>query len=384
MLKPINKTVFTIMWCVLVSVTLAESALARSYAQIDQERRHVDIVIALDVSGSMSGLISSAKQRLWDVVNELGRAQPQPELRLAILSYGNPSYGAASGYVRIDLPFTSDLDAVNETLFGFGTSGGDEYVARVATIAINELDWSDDADALKILFIAGNEAADQDPQISIARAAQAAVENGIIINSIYCGEDNDGVAAGWRSVAALTQGLYASIDQNSATVANIASPMDEELAQLNAELNGTYLAYGRDADRYRANQMTQDENALAMSPSAAASRTVTKAGRLYDNSEWDIVDALKSGADLEEFESENLPAEMQAMNKKEREEYVSQYAEKRDVIQNRISELDKDRRVYIANERAKQTEAGAKGLDEVMQEGLRSIAEAKGFTFDDH
>ena len=48
--------------------------------EFDQSRQ-IDVVLALDVSGAMSGLIDSAKQRLWDIVNELGRAQPQPELR---------------------------------------------------------------------------------------------------------------------------------------------------------------------------------------------------------------------------------------------------------------------------------------------------------------
>jgi hypothetical protein len=383
MLESINRYALTFMSCVVLSSMLTESVHARTQAPNDQDRRHVDVVIALDVSGSMSGLIASAKQRLWDVVNELGRAQPQPVLRLAILSYGNPSYGVDTGYVKIDLPFTTDLDAVNETLFGFGTSGGDEYVARVAHTAINELDWSENADALKILFIAGNEAADQDPQISVGRAAQAAVESGIIINAIYCGEDTDDVATGWRSVATLTQGLYASIDQNSASMANIVSPMDEELAQLNAELNDTYLAYGQDADQYKDNQREQDANAYAMSPSAAASRTVTKAGNMYDNSAWDVVDAVKSGTALEEFETEDLPDEMQSMNKKEREEFVRQYAEKRDALQGRVSELDEDRRVYIASERAKQAPDGAQGLDEVMQESLRTIAGEKGFTFED-
>ena len=93
-------------------------------------RRDVDLVIALDVSGSMEGLIASAKQRLWDITNELAQARPVPNLRVAILSYGSPGYGEQAGYVRIDLPFTADLDAVNATLFGFHTDGGDEYVTR--------------------------------------------------------------------------------------------------------------------------------------------------------------------------------------------------------------------------------------------------------------
>ena len=93
-------------------------------------RRDVDLVIALDVSGSMEGLIESAKQRLWDITNELARARPVPALRVAILSYGKPAYGEQSGYVRVDLPFTADLDAVNATLFAYRTDGGEEYVAR--------------------------------------------------------------------------------------------------------------------------------------------------------------------------------------------------------------------------------------------------------------
>jgi hypothetical protein len=49
--------------------------------------RSVDLVLALDVSGSMLGLIDSAKQRLWEVVNEFNQAQrlrahrPTPDAR---------------------------------------------------------------------------------------------------------------------------------------------------------------------------------------------------------------------------------------------------------------------------------------------------------------
>ena len=321
-----------------ISVLLASSGIetihARSYQQTTQ---HVDVVIALDVSGSMSGLIESAKQRLWDIVNELGRAQPQPELRLAILSYGRPSYGPETGFVKINLPFTSDLDAVNETLFRFGTSGGDEFVARVVNTSIKELDWSDDPNALRILFVAGNEAATQDPLITLQQATRFAANAGVVVNTIYCGSDNDSIAAGWREYATLTNGLYASIDQNTAAVANIATPMDDELAKLNQELNDTYLAYGADGSRYRQNQLEQDENAGAMSSSAMASRVVTKAGRLYDSSDWDLVDAINGGKPLEEVTTEDLPEEMRSMSTAEREAFVNEQSKKRDEIRARVT-----------------------------------------------
>ena len=176
----------------------------------DAARRDVDLVIALDVSGSMEGLIESAKQRLWDITNELAQARPVPALRVAILSYGRPSYGEQSGYVRVDLPFTADLDAVNATLFAFQTDGGDEYVARAIQTSLDSLQWSANPDALQMVFVAGNESAEQDPQLTIERATAAAVRRGIVVNAIYCGADNDAEADGWQRVATHTNGLYAA------------------------------------------------------------------------------------------------------------------------------------------------------------------------------
>ena len=383
MLNCTNRLSTSMILCTLLGLSAANFSFAKPNQNPTEPSRQIDVVIALDVSGSMSGLIASAKQRLWDIVNQLGRAQPRPELRISIVSYGNPEYGADAGYVRIDLPFTSDLDAVNQTLFGFGTNGGDEYVARVVSTAINTLAWSAEQDALRILFVAGNEAATQDPLISVQQATQLANARGIVVNTIYCGDHNDDVVAGWRDVATMTNGLYASIDQNSAAVANIATPMDKRLSELNLALNDTYIAYGASGERYRENQLNQDKNAGVMSSAAAASRTVTKAGNLYDASKWDLVDAVGSGTALDEIEVENLPEPMHTMNDREREEFVKEQAEKREALQAEIQELGKSRRTFIDNERKKQAEDAPKGLDEVIQDGLKSLAEDKGFTFED-
>lgn len=341
-------------------------------------RRDVDLVIALDVSGSMEGLIGSAKQRLWDVTNELAQARPTPRLRVAILSYGRPSYGEQSGYVRVDLPFTADLDAVNATLFAFRTDGGDEYVSRAIQTSLDKLHWSQTPDALKIVFVAGNESAEQDPRLTLAQATQSAARRGVVVNAIYCGADGDGDAPGWRRVAASTNGLYASIDQNAAAVANVATPFDAKLAALNEELNATYLAFGSDGKRARANQLEQDRNAAAMSPATTASRAVAKAGALY-RTDWDLVDAVQSGKSIAEVPAAELPPEMQALEPAEREAYVREKSERRQNLQREIGELAGERSRYIAAESAKAGDA--RGLDTAIVKGIRDIAAAKGFSF---
>ena len=372
--------------------TLALGAIVASVATFtshpaqaidSQAPRHVDLAIALDVSGSMDGLIESAKQRLWDIANELARAEPQPELRVAILSYGNPDYGLHTGYVSVDQPFTRDLDAVNKTLFAFGTNGGDEYVARAVHTSVSQLQWSDQPDALRIIFVAGNESAEQDPQILIEQASQMAIDRDIFVNTIYCGNDAPSVTTGWQKVAALTRGMYATIDQNVAALANIATPMDEALAVLNEELNQTYLAFGRDGTRFRDNQHAQDENAEQMSRAAAASRAITKASVLYNSAHWDLIDAMEAGQTLEELDETELPQEMRAMSEDERQAYVNTKAQRRAELQQRIGELDKKRRAYVAEKQKQTRGSGAKGLDEVIRDGLRSLAEKKGFSFEE-
>lgn len=382
MWKLSQKTLRSLVVSLLMITILQSNAGATRITNQEPEKQPVDLVIALDVSGSMSGLIDSAKQRLWDVVNELAQANPQPDLRMAILTYGDPSYGQQSGYVQVDMPFTRDLDEINRVLFSFTTNGGDEYVSRVIQRSVTDLEWSQDPDALKILFVAGNEEANQDPQISVDFAAELAANNGIVVNTIYCGSENDNIAAGWREFSNLTNGLFASIDQNAAAVANIATPMDDQLVELNKELNETYVAYGEDGDKYKSNQIEQDENSAAMSAPSAVSRTIAKIGTLYDNTKWDIVDAFKSGEPVEEMKVEDLPLEMQSMDVEQRKEHVQRLAKTREAVSAKIAVLGQERKNYIEEERARLNETGDAGLDAAIIEGIREIAEKKGFEFE--
>lgn len=346
-----------------------------------EARRDVDLVIALDVSGSMEGLIESAKQRLWDITNELAQARPVPALRVAILSYGRPSYGEQTGYVRVDLPFTADLDAVNETLFAFRTDGGDEYVARAIQTSLDTLQWSQDGNALKVVFVAGNESAEQDPKLTIEQAAAAAARRGVVVNALYCGGDGHAEADGWRQVATSTNGMYASIDQDAAAVADVPTPFDAQLAALNGELNATYVAFGAAGERGRANQVAQDSNAASLSPAAVASRTVAKASALY-RAEWDLVEHVEAGAALTDVPEAELPAELKALQPEEREAYVREKAERRRELEQEIGELAAERGRYLA-ERKRDAAAGAVGLDAAILQGIREVAATKGFSFAD-
>src|SRR5438874_2438893 len=278
-------------------------------AQSTNGAKKVDLVIALDTSSSMDGLIDSARSKLWDVVNLLAHAKPSPVLRVGLISYGNDGYDAKVGWVRKDAELTTNIDDVYEKLFALRTNGGSEYVARAVHDATNDMKWDQDQGTLKIIFVAGNEPANQDPQIPVERALGEARQKGIFVNAIYCGGDGAYEAAGWRQVASLGSGKYAAIDQNRVVAIN--TPMDGELAKLSNELNKTYVGYGAVAKEKAPRQAAMDAAAGSAGAPVAASRAAAKASVLYRNDEWDLVDARAHGKkDVAHMKAEELPEPM--------------------------------------------------------------------------
>ena len=142
----------------VVLVAAAWSGVAEASPAVPD--KHIDLVICLDTSGSMRGLIESAKQKLWAVVNELATAKPRPDLRVALYHYGNSGLKSSTGWVEQLCPLTDDLDSVYAKLFPLRTNGGTELVARVVKAACDELEWNKDKDTLRMDGVAKRRAVD--------------------------------------------------------------------------------------------------------------------------------------------------------------------------------------------------------------------------------
>ncbi len=347
--------------------------------QQPQADRHVDLVIALDTSSSMNGLVDAARQKLWDVVNLLAQAKPRPVLRVGLISYGNTGYDSKAGWVRKDMDLTRDLDAVYAKLFALTINGGDEYVARAVDTAVKQMQWDQDKKTLKIVFVAGNEPANQDPLIPVESAVANAREHGIFVNSIYCGSESAGEASLWRKVAELGAGKYAAIDHNKVVAIN--TPMDAELGKLSDELNKTYVAYGKRGGERQQNQIAQDKNAQSMGAMATSSRAAAKASALYQADEWDLVDAKKKGKKVAEMPAEEMSLELRNMKPAEREAFVDGKAKERAAIQARIAEVNKRREAFIVAEQKKRAKPGAMSFDDAMVGSVKTQAESAGFGF---
>jgi hypothetical protein len=159
----------------------------------------IQIALLLDTSNSMDGLIDQAKSQLWSVVNEFIGARRDghpPALEVALYEYGNDGLPAQEGFVRLVVPMTDDLDTVSERLFALKTNGGQEYCGQVIRDAVTQLAWSRSSDVYKAIFIAGNEPFTQGA-VNYNASCRAAIEKGIIINTIFCGPMPEGEQTGW-------------------------------------------------------------------------------------------------------------------------------------------------------------------------------------------
>lgn len=357
---------------------LATTAGAKRPPKSDENL--VQLAILLDTSSSMDGLIEQAKAQLWKVVNELTLAKRRgmtPRIEVALYEYGKSNIPKGEGYLRQVAPLTTDLDLISEELFKLTTQGGDEYCGRAIEAATTGLAWSKSPRAYKTIFIAGNEGFGQGP-VPFKKAIRGALSAGVTVNTIFCGPHQKGIQLKWKEGADLADGVYMNIDQNR-QVAQVVAPQDEEIARLGQELNRTYLSYGSRGRERKARQAKQDSNAESLSPSSYVQRTITKSKKQYDNKEWDLVDAEKAGAAVEEMEEEALPDEMQKMSKDERKTYVAEKSAERARLQKRIEELSRARRDFVASKKKDDAE---KSLDEAIIDAVRQQAAAKSYAFE--
>ena len=275
---------------------------------------HIQIALLLDTSGSMNGLIDQARSHLWKIVNTMARAKRHgqaPYLEVALFEYGNSGLSANDGYIRRIQPLTADLDAISESLFALSTNGGDEYCGQVIQQAL-QLKWSPRTDIYKAIFIAGNEPFNQG-SVDFRQVCKSSISKSIVVNTIFCGNEGEGIQTFWKEGADLADGSYTTIDQNQ-RVAQISAPQDKKILELGRKLNETYVAYGRTGAAARTRQKREDSNAARISEEVAVERTVTKASAVYKPSKWDLVDADSAGeVSAAELDAEELPEPMRDM-----------------------------------------------------------------------
>jgi Mg-chelatase subunit ChlD len=391
------KTIFwKILFCnalLLCAVLLIAFGVTRSGADVNvkkpneivndknpNERKTLEMVFALDTTGSMGGLIEGAKQRIWGIVNEVMQSESRPNVRIGLVAYRD----RGDRYVTEVFPMTDNLDAVYTTLMNYRAEGGGdmpENVRRALADAVHRTGWSQQSDRIaQVVFLVGDAPPHTDyrDEPDTKATAVEARRKGMIVNAIQCG-DISGTKEVWQEIAQHGGGRYFAIPQDSGVVA-IVTPYDEKLSVLGNQLGGTYITFGRTEAQAlsRARQSAaEDTISGGASKSAQAERATNKAinSMAYAG---DFLQSLENGTlKLEDIKLEELPEELRSLSPAERKQEIEKRQAQRRQIRSEIMQLSKDREEFIKKERAK---SGLRNsFDSVVAEALKAQLAAKGF-----
>jgi len=315
----------------------------------------IQVAILLDVSNSMDGLIDQAKAQLWTMVNTLGRVhcdnKANPKIEIALYEYGTPRNDVRNGYIKQINNFITDLDSLSENLFALTTNGGDEYCGHVIFKSVQQLKWDANPNSYKVVFIAGNESFRQGG-ISFTQACTEAKSKGVIVNTIYCGDRQQGIREYWNLVGECGNGSFSNINQDQ-KIEDIATPYDDEIFKLNEKLNTTYISYGARGQEFFSKQQKMDEANATISKKAAIKRTETKSNsKVYNNAGWDLVDRAEiNETEIEKIDKKTLPDSLQNKTTAQLKIIVSEKKKERAAIQTKIIALNQQRQKFINDQK---------------------------------
>lgn len=379
MTRPIACMACLFLFCLLplsAGAQQTEAGLSSHDIDATPHPRQVEVAFVLDTTGSMSGLIESAKRKIWSIANSIVDQYPDTEIRFGLVGYRD----LGDEYVTRHFPLTKDAQSIYAQLLRFSANGGGdtpESVNEALEVALTKLGWSDPQQikASRVLFLVG----DAPPQMQYKQDRKYpeiiadAVQKGIIVNTVQCG-DMASTRAVWRKMARLGKGDYMAIPQDGGKITIVVTPYDEEIIILQRKLNMTVIPYGSAVRQSEVKAKTEMLKSEASAESAAdMSSYINKksAGKAVITGTGDLVeDLMENRAALSAQPSAALPPEMRKMSPDERAAYVKQKIAERKALSQELAELTKKRDAY-AREQEEKTPEPADSFDVNVKKTLR-------------
>ncbi len=148
--------------------------------RLASSKSKIDVVFVLDTTGSMSGLIHAAKEKIWAIANTIAKAEGSPAIRIGLVGYRD----RGDQYVTIQTPLSIDLDSVYTKLMEYRADGGKdtpESVNEGLHRAVETMDWESGEDVYRVVFLVGDAPPhmDYDDDIKYAESCRLALKKKI-------------------------------------------------------------------------------------------------------------------------------------------------------------------------------------------------------------
>ena len=406
-MKPsfLQVTVYYCLYVSLFTLPTAPAVVAQAVTETGESaptstesRPQIEVCFVLDTTGSMGGLIQSAKDKIWSIANELVNAEPTPEIKFGLIGYRD----RGDQYITKVTNLTDDLDQIHTTLMAFAAAGGGdgpESVNQALRESVTKIHWTDDRKVLKIIFLVGDAPPHMDyDEIQYPEICQMAVKKDLIINTIQCGNQSQTTPV-WEKIARSSEGSFAAIQQNGGTVA-IKTPFDEEISRYNTTINSTVVGYGTIAQQVDVSRKVASNESASFESKADRIAYITKSASVGGGGGLgagggghlpskvigggnDLVELLiNKEIDLGEVDAEKLPADLKKLNKEEQQVELQKRIDLRIENRKKVDELIKKRSAYISKEKKRLEKEGLNdSFDSKVKAMIRKQAATRGIEY---
>lgn len=314
--------------------------------------RPVDVVFALDTTGSMGSMIAGAKEQIWGIAGELRRHSGS--VRFGLVAYRDTS----DDYVTRVHALRGRLLEVEDDLRAFQAAGGGdtpEAVDEALAAALHGFEWRPAARKMILLVGDAPPHLDRASQAPYAETAALARQRGVVIHTLLCGHDGTAERV-WREIAQSAGGRFVQLDLEEATRVP-DTPYDEQIRSIQRQLNETVVPFGSAEAREAMRQQ------LATSARDSAHQTAERLEYQRGDDRRvaagdDLVDLHERGEEpLAETRDEDLPEELRTRSPEERHQHLEDQAARRRGLWSEVRWLSERRRAFLLSAEAERTES---------------------------
>jgi uncharacterized protein YegL len=338
----------------------------------------VEVAFVLDTTGSMGGLIEGAKRKIWSIATAIVDSNPDADIRMGLVAYRD----IGDDYVTRKIELTRDIQDLYANLLELKARGGGDWpesVNEALDVAVNKLQWTQDGDTRRIVFLVG----DAPPHMDYAQdtkypvTLKVAKQKDIIVNAVLAGNAADTERV-WRDIAQNGNGRFIPIPQDGGQVVVIETPFDEDIIILQRQINGTVIPYGPRGMQKRTEDKTQQLSRVAAAAPSQASEMasfINKRSKTTSEAvtgDGDLVTDITAGrSHFSAIKDEDLPDNLRAMKPEQRMDEVNKQMKERKELNEKLGALVAKRDKYVADARAK-APPKASSFDRVVEDTLKA------------
>jgi hypothetical protein len=318
----------------------------------DSVQSRIQIVFALDATGSMSGLIGAAKEKIWSIAGSLAQTDPAPDIEIGLLFYRD----RGDVFVTRQVALSGDIDDVYEKLMQINADGGGdspESVNQALHEAITKFKWDSSFNTYKTVFLVGDcpPHMDYKQDIKYPVSCSLAKQKDIVLNTILMGNDEVAMRI-WKEIALCNQGSYTQVEMDANDIV-VNTPYDSVIADVSDKLDDTRLYYGNAEDKFLSDEKISRSKSISSAvkvniKAQRAEYNSTKAGKKAYYGKKELLENYKEkSVRIDTIKSEELPDIMKNMTSAQRAKFIEQKIAQRDSLNNELRKFTKQRQEFI-------------------------------------